>query len=559
MSFGSIEQPTLFTENDNVYAFWNKDTEEDYYAFLKRSTNSGTSFGKSSNLVASYELPGISSTNNNLYITWEDENYSSDHSVIEFKRSIDNGANFEDPIVISDTSVHSVNPKIVSIGNYVYVAWQSEPYNNTNNFDIFFRSSNDGGITFGDTINLSHSPGNSEFDSSDEYSVHLAADGSDVSVIWKDSQYNFQSITYNPHDLFFTYSNDNGKTFHEPSVVTQGEYSNIFVRAFEGNVYVAVDEFGTNKDVVLFTSRDNGGTFSEQLNLSNNTGSEPTSGTQFLLDKNNLYFLWAKENENDAAEDIQLTASYNKGLTFEKTVEVSPGIYADYKSVDYWENVSPLLAASGTDVYVIWDNIINTLDFDEIHNLVIRASTNFGKTFEAPKVISKDIGDSSVYDVKAGNQSAYILYMDSPVKYTSESDEDNYELYFKKTSVSAGELENAKQLPGGNPKEITVSISAGSDPLLLGEKQVINVAVSDAMTDEPLNGADVDVTVDYDGVTEKHFSGKTDDVGRVTFTWTIGKYNIPGTYSAEAQVSAEGYASTSDDIEFEVESESEDQ
>jgi len=566
MSFGSIDQPALYTENENVYAFWNKETEEDNFAFLKRSPDSGTSFGKSSNLAASYELPGISSSDNNLFIAWEDENYSPDHSVIEFERSIDYGANFEEPIIISDKSVDSTNPKVISLGDHVYIAWQSAPYNDTSNSDIFFRSSNDGGVTFGDTINLSNSPGNSEFDSSDEYSVQLAADGSNVYVIWKDSQYvplsitsNPLSITSNPHDLSFAYSNDYGKTFHTPSVLTQGEFTTVFVRSFEKNVYVAADEYGTSKDVVLFTSRDTGGNFSEPQNLSNNTESEPTSDTQFLLDKNNLYFLWARENENEAAEDIQLTASYDKGLTFEKTVDVSPGIYANYKSVDYWENAVPIMAVAGPSLYIIWDNIINTLDFDEIHNLLIRGSNDYGKTFDVPKVVSRDIGDSSLYDVKAGNQSAFILYMDSPVKYTSESEEDNYELFFKKTSVSSQDLENAKLLPGGNPKEITVSISALNDPLMLGEKQVLNVAVSDAMTDEPLKGADVDVTVDYNEITEKHFSGKTDEIGKVSFTWTIGKYNIPGTYSAEALVSAEGYASTSDDIEFEVESESEDQ
>ena len=84
-------------------------------------------------------------------------------------------------------------------------------------------------------------------------------------------------------------------------------------------------------------------------------------------------------------------------------------------------------------------------------------------------------------------------------------------------------------------------------------------AASDTMSDEPLIGAEVDVTVDYDVVTQKHFTGKTDDLGQVSFSWTIGKYNIPGTYSVETQISAEGYSSTSDDIEFEVESESDDE
>lgn len=94
--------------------------------------------------------------------------------------------------------------------------------------------------------------------------------------------------------------------------------------------------------------------------------------------------------------------------------------------------------------------------------------------------------------------------------------------------------ENAKLYEGGGPMEITLSVNVENDPVILPAKQVINVAASDTMSDEPLIGAEMDVTVDYDVVTQKHFTGETDDLGRVSFSWTIGKYNIPGTYSVEA-------------------------
>jgi hypothetical protein len=474
LSFGSIDQPTLFTQSESVYAFWNKDTEEDIFAFLKRSLDGGSSFGKSTSLLASFDLPGISTFNKNLYIAWEDENFSPDHSVIEFKRSIDEGISFGNNIIVSDRSIHSVNPKVISNDDNVYLAWQSKPFDN---FDIYFRSSNDSGVTFGDIINLSNNAGYSNFESSDEDSVHLAADGTNVYVIWKDNTGNIQSSLYSPGDLYFSSSNDNGKTFQQPKVLTHGiEYSNIFVRAFENNVYIVAEEFGINKDVVLLISRDNGKTFSEPVNLTNNTQDDPTSGTQFILDRNNMYFLWAKEKADDVGHDILLTSSHDKGVTFDQSIDVSSGIYANYRNMDYWDNDSPRMALSGPYLFVIWDNVINTLDFDEIHNLLIRGSADSGKTFEAPKVISKDIGDSSLYDIKANNGIAYVLYLDSPIKYTGESDEDNNELYFKKTSISGSELENAKQFVGGGPKEIAVSVNVENDPLILGGKQIINIA-----------------------------------------------------------------------------------
>ena len=41
------------------------------------------------------------------------------------------------------------------------------------------------------------------------------------------------------------------------------------------------------------------------------------------------------------------------------------------------------------------------------------------------------------------------------------------------------------------------------------------------MSDEPLKAANVDVTVENELEIKKHFSGRTDDFGKVSFSWTI--------------------------------------
>ncbi len=42
-------------------------------------------------------------------------------------------------------------------------------------------------------------------------------------------------------------------------------------------------------------------------------------------------------------------------------------------------------------------------------------------------------------------------------------------------------------------------------PHYLGGKQIIDVAGYDTLSDDPLNGANVDVTIDYGFATKKHF------------------------------------------------------
>ena len=64
---------------------------------------------------------------------------------------------------ISDNIRDSVYPQTESSQNKVYVVWQDNLFgDNRINYDILLKSSNDGGQTFGDVINLSNNSGFSE-------------------------------------------------------------------------------------------------------------------------------------------------------------------------------------------------------------------------------------------------------------------------------------------------------------------------------------------------------------------------------------------------------------
>jgi hypothetical protein len=69
----------------------------------------------------------------------------------------------------------------------------------SNNFDVFFTSSNDNGQTFKSPLNLSNNAGDSAY-------PQVSAVGNNVYVTWFDSTEGFFKI-------LFTVSNDNGQTF----------------------------------------------------------------------------------------------------------------------------------------------------------------------------------------------------------------------------------------------------------------------------------------------------------------------------------------------------------
>ena len=86
----------------------------------------------------------------NVYVVWEDTALGNESEIL-FRTSTDGGLTFGVTQNLSNNNEFSVNPSIAAFGNNIYVVWQD---NTPGNSDIFFRASNDGGINFGITENL---------------------------------------------------------------------------------------------------------------------------------------------------------------------------------------------------------------------------------------------------------------------------------------------------------------------------------------------------------------------------------------------------------------------
>jgi hypothetical protein len=88
---------------------------------------------------------------------------------------------------------------VVINGDNVYVAWWTNNTSN-NNEEVNFRASTDGGLTFGEKINLSNTP------DKDSSSVEIDADADTVIVTWWESNQTSETPV-------MRVSNDNGATF----------------------------------------------------------------------------------------------------------------------------------------------------------------------------------------------------------------------------------------------------------------------------------------------------------------------------------------------------------
>jgi hypothetical protein len=88
----------------------------------------------------------------------------------------------------------------------------------------------------------------------------------------------------------------------------------------------------------------------------------------------------------------------------------------------------------------------------------------------------------------------------------------------------------------------------------LGENQTIEATVHDAITDEQIENAIVELKVTADDISTGNIIEEfSDQDGDISYTWELEEDSTePGTYIATVQASADGYQSSSKTATFEV-------
>ena len=153
--------PTIAGIGNNVYVAWHDNTLGNTEILYRRSTDGGATFGSTINLsnnVAISVLPSVAASGTTVYVVWQDGRAPEEDYDILYRKSTDGGATFGSTINLSNNGGSSLNPKVATISNSVYVVWQD---NTPGNPEIFHRRSTTAGTSFGSTINLSNNAGNS--------------------------------------------------------------------------------------------------------------------------------------------------------------------------------------------------------------------------------------------------------------------------------------------------------------------------------------------------------------------------------------------------------------
>jgi hypothetical protein len=185
---------------------------------------------------------------------------------VSFVRSTDQGGSFTDPLLVSGASTAAFDPEIaVDSTDAINVVWQDEVSGVS---AVMFARSTDGGQTFSMPARVSTGAGRA-------IEAQITADSKGrLNVIWVDE-------SSGSAQAYYSRSTDNGQTFSDPLNVSDNPGADIHkpvVVVFNDTVYVAFqngDLFGEDsgdRQVFLATSKDGGLTFGSPRQVSKADG-----------------------------------------------------------------------------------------------------------------------------------------------------------------------------------------------------------------------------------------------------------------------------------------------
>ena len=177
---------TTTKNNNTVYVIWQDNLDESSKILFKKSMFKENTLFSNQQIISDYQgnkfeiSPEIITFNDTINIVWNDFNPEEESSHILKRSSSDGGITFGQVIQLSSDSEFAINDEIINAyNNNVYIVWQGN--NKEGQFDIFLSKSSDGGITFSQPINLSNDPSNS-------INPQLAAVQNNLFVIWNDNR-----------------------------------------------------------------------------------------------------------------------------------------------------------------------------------------------------------------------------------------------------------------------------------------------------------------------------------------------------------------------------------
>lgn len=267
-----------------------------------------------------------------------------------FNRSLDLGKSWMPAAVKLNRGLNSKvwNPTIACNEKGVYVAWEDDRDGELQNHNIYFNRSTDGGETWAENDVLLELDDEGR---SFSQGPTIESAGDDLYVVWYD---NLNGAA----DIMCAASDDNGKTWREPIRVDSDEPAGIafsgspqVTATANGNVYVVWEDTRNGNSDIYFARSDNAGNSfrpDTRLDGGDEAGQNFSFSPMIAADGDNVYVVW-HDARNGAGRDVFMNYSGNAGADWFNTA-----VRVEQDAPAFGNSIFPQVAVVGSVGTVAW-------------------------------------------------------------------------------------------------------------------------------------------------------------------------------------------------------------
>jgi len=336
----------------------------------------------------------IASSGDFVHAAWfdnRDGNYQ-----IYYKRSTDGGVTWGTDTRLTNTTNVSWYPSVSVSGQVVHIVW-ADLRNGLPNYEIYYKRSTDGGANWGTDIRLTN---NSAVSANPSVSII----GQVLHVVWEDYRDSPNGEIYHKR------STDGGMSWEADTRLTNnGAYSVLTSVAVSGQfVHVVWQDFRDgNAEIYYKRSSDGGVIWGADTRLTNNT--LESSHPSISISGQVLHIVW-----------MELHTGNNKEIYYKRSTDGGSSWGTDTRLTnDPAESWSPSISVSGQVLHVVWED-----NRDGNSEIYYKNSSDGGVSWGADTRLTNSLFGGWYPSVSVSGQVVHVVWQDER--------DGNWEIYYKR-------------------------------------------------------------------------------------------------------------------------------